>query len=77
MNTSVKISLSDDQMRMYKEIFGEVPSRANIRYRTAKMFFEKLGSETPSKDALKSTGVKFAKTTAGRKRQKESSKKGK
>jgi hypothetical protein len=74
MNTNVRIVLDEEQRRLYKEVFGESATRNNIKYRTAKMFFKAMGSTTPSKDALKSTGVKFAKTSIGQKKLREKNK---
>lgn len=38
MNTNVRLEISDADKKQYKEVFGERPTRKNIKARTVAMF---------------------------------------
>jgi hypothetical protein len=50
MITNVRIELSDEQRRQWKDSFGEPASRKNIKVRVSKLVMKALGGEESDDD---------------------------
>ena len=57
MNTNVRITLTEEQRKQYKDVHGESATRNNIKMRVATMFFSALGLDKPKSEALKNVNL--------------------
>lgn len=60
MNTNVRVTLTDEQKKQFKDVFGEGASRANIKMRLLILFWSAMGEDKPKSMALKTVNLSEA-----------------